>query len=118
MGCISSKALGRKGDEWRGKRRNPESSNNARVEEYQREQVGKSFSTLSKRPSSSKEPEGWTDHMTCFVEESDPDSETLGSFIERFEDRFPRMRNRVGRGWFECVRGDLQVVPSNNDELW
>lgn len=118
MGCILSKAQDPEGDEWRGKRRNPESSNNARVEEYQREQVGKSFSILSKRPSSSKEPEGWTDHMTCFVEESDPDSETLGSFIKRFEDQFPRMRNRVGQGWFECVRGDLQVVASNNNELW
>lgn len=64
MGCISSKALGPGGDGLREERRNPESTNNASVEEYQREQVGKSFSTFSIRPSYSKEPNGWTDSMT------------------------------------------------------
>jgi len=117
MGCTSSKALNPGGDDWRGKRRNPESTNNATVKGYQGK-VGKSFSIPRKRPSSSKEPKGWTDHMTCFVEESGPDSKTLESLIESFENQFPEMKNRVGRGWFERVKGDLQMVPSDNDKLW
>lgn len=45
------------------------------MEEYRSEQVAKSFS--SSLSSSLKTPEGWTDGMTSFVQESNPDSEDL-----------------------------------------
>ena len=101
---------------WWETEKDPASTNKARMEEHQMEQVRKSFGFFSERPLSSKEPEGWTNDMSRFAERSTPDSETLLSFVVRFEKRFPEMINRVGQDWFETVRGDIQVVPSNNDK--
>ena len=56
--------------------------------------------------------------MTCFVEKSGPKSEALDVFVGRFEHEFPRMKNRVGKGWFERLRGDIQLVLPDNEELW
>ena len=87
------------------------------MEEYQTEQVWKSFDIFSERPSSSEEPEGWMGNMSRFVEGSNPDCETLLSLVVRFEKQFPQMKNGVGLGFFETVRGDIQLVPSNNDMM-
>ena len=85
------------------------------MEEYQTEQVWKSFDIFSERPLSSEEPEGWIGNISRFVEGSNPDYETLLSLVIRFEKQFPQMKNGVGLGFFETVRGDIQLVPSNND---
>ena len=86
------------------------------MEEYKREQVLKSFGIFSKRPLSSKELEGWTESISDFVKRSDPDSETLVALVVRFENRFPKMINRVGQSCFEKIRGDIFFVPLNNDK--
>ena len=91
---------------------NSTSINDERVKEYRNKQVDMAFSL------SSKEPEGWTDTMTSFVQESDPDSESLRSLIRRFGNRFPRMRGLVGSGWFEHIRQDCREVYLIGEELW
>jgi len=103
--------------EWRNSQKDPTSINEARVVKYQEEKVRRSFRIFGKRTSSSELPEGWTDRMTDFVRQSDIEFEDIVSLIARFEKRFPQMINRVGRAYFECLRGNVQCV-SDNDVLF
>jgi len=100
--------------EWRKTEQDPTSTNKARVAKYQEEKVWKSFSILGKRPSSSEQPEDWTEDMSDFVRQSGIDSESLVSLIARFEIRYPQMTNRVRQAFFEFERGDVHLVSDNN----
>ena len=110
-GCDISSDLINNWSEWEKTQENLKSINEDRVKQYKKERVKKSFRILRARTWSSKEPEGWTQNMTNFVRESNPD-ENLVDLVVRFEERFPLMKDSVGKGWFDSLR---RVVSSDDE---